>query len=602
MAPYPLAMITTTKPLDSAREVLQRHFGYPDFRPGQSRAVVAPLHGRDCLVLMPTGGGKSLCFQVPSQLMDGVTIVVSPLISLMKDQVDGLARAGIPATFVNSTLETAEVRRRLDAVEDGRCGVLYVAPERFGSRSFAERLSKLSVGFLVIDEAHCISQWGHDFRPSYMRLGEVRDQLAVPTMALTATATPEVRDDIIRHLRLRDPILVAKGFDRPNLRWHVLSAANDAEKDGLLDRLLAPYRERSAGDGTGTAIVYATTRKAVDAVAHGLNRRGIRAGGYHAGIGAPERQRLQDTFMDGRLRVIVATNAFGMGIDKPDVRLVAHYNTPSTLEDYYQEAGRAGRDRQDADCVLLHAYADRFTHEFLLEQAHPQRRVVESVARVLAEAGGADGVVTLTGDDFARAARSAGGARRLDSVLRLLAANGALDRDGAAMSGAWIRVIASERRSGEELAREPTARLLLEAVRSSLTPEMAHRWAPLPHESALPALAPADRRRLLDSLKVRGLIDYRPRGIGARYTLASSFDPAALPVDWAEEKRKHKHDLDKLRRMQAYAYQSGCRRRYILDYFGEKAPWKCGRCDRCLAPDARIVPRWPAPSRSRRGR
>ena len=286
---------------------LKRYFGFTTFRPHQKEIVEAILGGRDAFAALPTGGGKSLCYQLPAVMKDGLTLVVSPLISLMKDQVDALERAGVPATFVNSTLDPTEREARLARVERGEVRLLYVAPERFDVPGFRERLKAIGVPLLAVDEAHCISQWGHDFRPSYLRLGDVRDRLGCPVIALTATATPEVRRDIARQLRLRDPLLLARGFDRANLSWHVIGAMSDAQKDATLLSLLrrAP-RE-------GVSLVYAATRRKVDSLADMLNRAGIRSAGYHAGIPPDERRRLQEAFIAGTAGVVVATNALPLG-------------------------------------------------------------------------------------------------------------------------------------------------------------------------------------------------------------------------------------------------------------------------------------------------
>ena len=327
----------TPPTLDDARAVLQARFGYGAFRPGQERAIESVLAKRDTLVVLPTGGGKSLCYQVPALVTPGLTVVVSPLISLMKDQVDALERRGIPAAFINSTLSSAEVSDRLVRAQNGELKMLYVAPERFDVGTAAERLKAIGVALLAVDEAHCISEWGHDFRPSYRRVGEVRQRLGnPPTIALTATATPPVREDIARILDLQDPEIIVTGFDRPNLSYGVISAKGDREKDAVVLELL-----HSLADGTG--IVYASTRKTVERMAQFLDDSGIPASAYHAGLDDERRRRVQDHFMSGRTRVIVATNSFGMGVDKSDVRLVIHFAMPGTLEAYYQEAGRAGQ-------------------------------------------------------------------------------------------------------------------------------------------------------------------------------------------------------------------------------------------------------------------
>jgi ATP-dependent DNA helicase RecQ len=362
--------------LADARAVLRQYFGFPDFRGGQQDAVRAALSGADVLVLMPTGGGKSLCYQVPALTRPGLTVVVSPLISLMKDQVDALRRVGAEAALLNSTLGREEAEATLERARRGALKLLYVAPERFDSEPFQRELPGLGIRLLAVDEAHCVSQWGHDFRPSYLRLGAVREQLGCAVLALTATATPAVRDDIVRQLRLRDPVTITRGFDRPNLAWSVIGAADRGAKDMALLRLL-----RRQADGV--VIVYAPTRKAVDGLTDLIRRAGMRATAYHAGMSAHDRELVQNEFMAGRVPVVVATCAFGMGIDKPDVRLVVHHAISGSLEAYYQEAGRAARDGGPGRCVLLYAAGDRQTHEFMIDQTHPPRELIARVAMQL---------------------------------------------------------------------------------------------------------------------------------------------------------------------------------------------------------------------------
>ncbi|MCE2903236.1 MAG: ATP-dependent DNA helicase, partial [Gemmatimonadetes bacterium] len=339
---------TPPSTLDQARAVLRRHFGYPDFRPPQLPAVEAVLSGRDALLLLPTGGGKSLCYQVPALLREGLTIVVSPLISLMKDQVETLDRRGVPAAFLNSSLGAHDVADRMARARHGALKLLYLAPERLDADRTLTALRDIGIALLAVDEAHCISEWGHDFRPSYRKLGTIRERLGGPqTVALTATATPSVRQDIVQQLALRRPKIVVGGFDRTNLTYHVARAPSPRDKDAAA----IAWLRRADGPG----IVYAPTRTAVERVAAALVRGRVRAVAYHGGLDSALRQRAQDAFMDARAPVIVATNAFGMGIDKPDVRLVVHHAMPGTLEAYYQEAGRAGRDGAHSTCVLLHS-------------------------------------------------------------------------------------------------------------------------------------------------------------------------------------------------------------------------------------------------------
>jgi ATP-dependent DNA helicase RecQ len=345
------------------REHLQNLFGLDDFRPAQRGVIEDVLAGRDVLCVMPTGAGKSLCYQLPAAISGGVTLVVSPLISLMEDQVRQLRDEGINALLLNSSLSMPQQREVIAHLHDGFEGLLYVAPERFFAGNFQSIIETLKPKLFAVDEAHCISQWGHDFRREYAKLGEVRQRLGMPpTIALTATATDDVRGDIIHRLALHEPNIVVTGFDRPNLAYEARRMAKVNEKDqSILDLLRQEL---------GSAIVYCATRKAVDEVTAMLSEslidRPVFA--YHAGMDQSARTANQERFMSTPRAVAVATNAFGMGINKPDIRLVAHYNIPGTLEAYYQEAGRAGRDGRLSRCVVFFSYQDRHTHDFFISK------------------------------------------------------------------------------------------------------------------------------------------------------------------------------------------------------------------------------------------
>ena len=341
--------------------VLSEYFGHKAFREGQEAIVDSLASGRDVLCIMPTGAGKSICYQVPALMFDGITIVVSPLISLMKDQVSSLVESGVPAAYINSSLSPAQYSRVLQNTADGRYKIIYVAPERLAVGEFLAVCSSFRISMIAIDEAHCISQWGQDFRPSYLKIKEFIGRLPYRPVvgAFTATATNDVKEDILRILQLQDPYIITTGFDRPNLYFGVIKTTK--KNDELLS-LLQDKRKRSG-------IVYCATRKNVEEVCDFLNERGYSATRYHAGLTENERRANQDDFVFDRKTIMVATNAFGMGIDKSNVSFVIHYNMPKNIESYYQEAGRAGRDGSEADCILLYSPADVRTNQFLIEKS-----------------------------------------------------------------------------------------------------------------------------------------------------------------------------------------------------------------------------------------
>lgn len=568
-----------TQSIEEARRILRQKWGYSSFRPGQGEVIESVLQGQDVLGVLPTGGGKSLCYQLPALMSEGFVLVVSPLIALMQDQVEGLHEQGIEATFINSTLPRYEIEQRWTDTEYGRYDLVYMAPERLSTEVFESLAERLNVSLLAVDEAHCVSEWGHHFRPDYLEIPEARSLLEEPpTVAVTATATPAVRRDVLQLLEIPDAEEVVRGFDRPNIVWSVFRTDNKWKK------------LRDVVDGVpGSGIVYASTHRGVERWTRRLSEHGVEAAGYHGGMASEERAERQQAWVQDDIRIMVATNAFGMGIDKPDVRFVVHADLPDSLESYYQEAGRAGRDGQKAYAVLLFRPPDADTQEALIEASHPTAQEIQDVYEAVCNVGqipigsepdgpfvvNLEGVLKTTG--FSR--------------TKVRTAAELIDRQGAwtvlprqkhyglirfTESAEAVRRYAATR---DNRALASFVRALLRFVHADAFSE----WWRLDLRAAAQRLGISRGRlqRGLRYLENRGLLRWQPPGASLQIEL--SFPRATkLPVDDRAVQTARQRAETRLEYMLRYAQSVACRRHFLLTYFGERSPEQCNACDVCL--------------------
>jgi len=566
--------------MNTLQSILKQYWGHDAFRPVQEDAIRSVLEGLDTLVLLPTGGGKSVCFQVPVLAMDGVCIVVTPLIALMKDQVEQLKKRGVSAAAIHSGMNRHEIDITLDNCIHGHTKFLYVSPERLRTEIMIERAKQMDICLLAIDEAHCISAWGYDFRPSYLLISDFRKLIPrIPVMALTATATEEVQADIMDKLEMRNPRVFLQSFARANLSY---SAFMEENKERKLLQILKNVQ--------GTGIVYVRTRKRTKELADWLNRQGIKALGYHAGLPFKDRADRQTNWIKNQVRVVVATNAFGMGIDKPDVRSVIHYDLPATLEAYYQEAGRAGRDEKKAYAVALFNSIDLEELADNVERKYPSMQVLRRVYQALANyyklavGGGEFSAFSFDIQDFAGIFGLV--VNETHYALKLLEEEGFIQLSENFNDPSRLHFLVDNRQLYDFQIRYPDLDSFIKVILRIYGGELFSEYVKIA-ESELAQIYFAPVQEVIQKLnfmKERGVVDYEPARDKPQLTfLTPRYDAELLPLNVYEIEKRRERDRQKIRAVVNYASNTNrCRTILLLEYFNEMDGSPCGVCDVCL--------------------